>query len=38
MREDNLRTIAGLLHERNTIDGKIAAITGRPTAAGHLGE
>jgi len=38
MREDDLRTIAGLLHERNAIDAKIAAVTGRPMTAGHLGE
>jgi AcrR family transcriptional regulator len=38
MREDDLRTIAGLLRERNIIDARIAAVIGRPMTAGHLGE
>jgi hypothetical protein len=33
-----LAQIAALLHERNGIDRRIAAMTGRPMAAGHLGE
>lgn len=38
MREDDVRTIAGLLHERNAIDARIAAVIGRPMTSGHLGE
>jgi hypothetical protein len=34
----DLETIAGLIGERNSIDEKIASITGRPMTAGHLGE
>lgn len=30
--------IAGLLRQRNAIDGEIAAVTGRPMTSGHLGE
>jgi hypothetical protein len=33
-----VRVIASLLHERNMIDEKIAAIVQRPMTAGHLGE
>jgi hypothetical protein len=36
--ESELRTIAMLLHDRNAIDAKIAAVIGRPMTSGHLGE
>jgi hypothetical protein len=36
--EQQLQEIAELLRQRNEIDAKIAAITERPMAAGHLGE
>ncbi len=38
VQDEELRTIANLLRERNAIDAKIAAIIGHPTTAGHLGE
>ncbi|WP_203930306.1 hypothetical protein [Virgisporangium ochraceum] len=38
MQDQELRTVAGLLHERNVIDKKIAGIIERPMTAGHLGE
>jgi len=38
MREDDLRTIARLLHRRNAIDAEIAAVIGRPMTSGHLGK
>jgi hypothetical protein len=36
--EQQLRRIAGLLRERNSIDEEIAGIIQRPMASGHLGE
>jgi hypothetical protein len=36
--DEALHTVAGLLRDRNAIDAKIAAVIGRPMAAGHLGE
>lgn len=38
MAEEDLLKIASLLHERNVIDEKIAAVIHRPMTAGHLGE
>jgi len=38
MHHEALPLVAGLLRERNAIDAKIAAVVGRPMAAGHLGE
>lgn len=37
MAEEDVRKIASLLHERNVIDEKIAAVIGRPVVTGHLG-
>jgi len=34
----DVERVADLLRQRNAIDADIAAITGRPMAAGHLGE
>ncbi|MGH3929459.1 MAG: hypothetical protein ACRDTF_05725, partial [Pseudonocardiaceae bacterium] len=36
--EEDVRKIASLLHERNGIDERIAAVIERPMTAGHLGE
>jgi hypothetical protein len=36
--DEQLRRIAGLLRERNSIDEEIAGIIQRPMASGHLGE
>jgi hypothetical protein len=38
MESDSLAEVAGLLHERNRIDARIAQIVQRPMTAGHLGE
>jgi hypothetical protein len=38
MDDGSVRDVARLLRERNAIDEKIARITGRPVASGHLGE
>lgn len=38
MNDEPIREIAGLLHQRNAIDDKIAALTNRTMTAGHLGE
>jgi hypothetical protein len=38
MPDPKLHQIAELLHERNVIDERIAAIINRPMTAGHLGE
>lgn len=38
MAEEGVHKIASLLHERNVIDEKIAAVIDRPMTAGHLGE
>lgn len=35
---DPLEELAALICEKNVVDGKIAAITGRPTQLGHVGE
>ena len=37
MAEEDVHKIATLLHERNVIDEKIAAVIDRPMTAGHLG-
>ena len=37
MERDALQPLASLLHERNLIDGKIAATIGRPAHPGHIG-
>lgn len=36
--QDDLERVASLIDHRNAIDAEIAAITGRPMVAGHLGE
>jgi hypothetical protein len=38
MAEEDVHKIATLLHERNVIDEKIAAVIDRPMTAGHLGQ
>lgn len=38
MSEAQLAHVADLLRERNALDEQIAALTGRPMTAGHLGE
>lgn len=38
MTNDELAQIAGLLHERNRIDARIAEVIHRPMTSGHLGE
>ena len=38
MISDDLPKVAGLLDQRNAIDGEIAAIIQRPMTSGHLGE
>jgi hypothetical protein len=38
MDRDALEKVAGLIRRRNAIDADVAAITGRPLVAGHLGE
>lgn len=38
MDADALARVAQLLAERNRVDAELATITGRPMAAGHLGE
>lgn len=35
---EKLQRVAALIAQRNAIDAEIAAITGRPALAGHLGE
>ncbi len=38
MNRPELERMAALIEERNAVDAEIAAITGRPVVAGHLGE
>jgi len=36
--DDLLKELADLIREKNIVDGRIAAITGRPTQLGHVGD
>jgi hypothetical protein len=38
VQDEDFDTVADLIRARNEIDARIAAITGRPMTAGHLGE
>jgi hypothetical protein len=38
MPDSSVARIAGLLRDRNALDGEIASVIGRPMTSGHLGE